>query len=457
VTESLPGTIPDRLQPHSVEAEQAVLGSLGLDPGLIVKIATVLNPADFYIEKNGWIYSAIHDLWNEGIPADTVTLNDKLEQRGQLAQIEPGYFGDLVNRTPTSFHIGYYAKIVRRMSELRQLGDAAGEIARLSYQDTEDTGEVMGRAEEILFKVTSQDVTNGPRPLRVGIEKHYDRVDYLQNHKGQQIGIPTGLYDLDKLLGGLQRSDMIVMAGRTRMGKTSLALNIALNAAKNYQRRVAVFSLEMSEEQLAQRMISAETGIDSMRLRNGDIKEDEWPVYLQATNMLAALPIFIDDTPAISAYDLRSRARRLQAEHGLDLLIVDYMQLMRGDKKSQNREQEIAGISRTIKAIARELNIPVLALSQLSRRLESRNDKRPMLSDLRESGAIEQDADVVLFIYRDEIYNPDTEFPNIAEIIVSKHRSGPSGVMSAYFKKHLTQFVDLTIEQADPQAWVMEY
>jgi replicative DNA helicase len=259
------------------------------------------------------------------------------------------------------------------------------------------------------------------------------------------VGIPTGLADLDKLLGGLQRSDMLVMAGRPGMGKTSLALSVALQSARRWQKRVAIFSLEMSDEQLVQRLVSAETGIDSQRLRLGDIKEDEWPTFIQATNLLANAPIFIDDTPAISALDLRSKARRLHAEHGLDLLIVDYLQLMRGDFRSENRQQEISFISRSIKGLARELNIPILALSQLSRQVESRHDKRPMLSDLRESGSIEQDADVVLFIYRDDVYNPDTEFPNIAEIIVSKHRSGPTGVFSVYFKRQLAQFVDLEV------------
>ena len=229
------------------------------------------------------------------------------------------------------------------------------------------------------------------------------------------------------------------------MGKTSLALSIALQAARRHHKRVAIFSLEMSDEQLVQRLVSAETGIDSQRLRLGDIKDDEWATFIQATNLLSNTEVFIDDTPAISALELRTKARRLHAEHGLDLLIVDYLQLMRGDTRSENRQQEISFISRSIKALARELNIPILALSQLSRQVESRHDKRPMLSDLRESGSIEQDADVVLFIYRDEIYNPDTEFPNIAEIIVSKHRSGPTGIFSVYFKKSLAQFVDLEV------------
>jgi replicative DNA helicase len=272
-------------------------------------------------------------------------------------------------------------------------------------------------------------------------------VEYLYQHRGEIIGIPTGLADLDKILGGMQRSDVIILAGRPGMGKTSLALSIALHAARRWQKRVAIFSLEMSDEQLVQRLISAETGIDSQRLRLGDIKENEWPTFIQATNLLSNTSVFIDDTPAISALELRTKARRLHAEHGLDLLIIDYLQLMRGDSRSENRQQEISYISRSIKALARELNIPILALSQLSRQVESRHDKHPMLSDLRESGSIEQDADVVMFVYRDDVYNPDTEFPNIAEIIISKHRSGPTGIFSVYFKKHLAQFVDLEVRR----------
>ena len=353
----------------------------------------------------------------------------------------------LINATPTSIHVEYYARIIERTAVLRRLISAAGEIARLAYQDTEDVGEVVDRAEEIIFNVSSRRVDRDLRHIRQIMDKFYDRIEYLYQHQGEMIGVPTGLADLDKLLGGLQRSDMIVMAGRPGTGKTSLALSIALQAARRMQKRVAIFSLEMSDEQLVQRFISAETGIDSQRLRLGDIKEDEWPTFIQATNLLSRTSIFIDDTPAITALELRSKARRLHAEHGLDLVIVDYLQLMQGDSHSENRQQEISFISRSIKALARELNIPILALSQLSRQVESRHDKRPMLSDLRESGSIEQDADIVMFIYRDELYNPDTEFPNIAEIIVSKHRSGPTGTFSVYFKKHLAQFVDLEVRQ----------
>ncbi len=439
-------TVPDKLQPHNIEAEESVLGSLLIDPDAIIRISTFLKPVDFYVERHNWVCEAILDLHERRQPADLVTLSDELERRNQLDEIGgAAYLTGLMNVTPTSIHVEFYARIVERTAVLRRLIDAAGKIAQLAYQDTEDVEEVVDRAEEIIFGISERRVDRDLRPIRHILDDYYDRVEYLQQHQGEIIGIPTGLADLDKLLGGLQRSDMIVMAGRPGMGKTSLALSVALQSARRWQKRVALFSLEMSDEQLVQRLVSAETGIDSQRLRLGNIKADEWPTFYQAIRLLSETSVFIDDTPAISALELRTKARRLHAEHGLDLLIVDYLQLMRGGSRNENRQQEISFISRSIKSLARELNIPILALSQLSRQVESRHDKRPMLSDLRESGSIEQDADVVLFIYRDDVYNPDTEFPNIAEIIVGKHRSGPTGIFSVYFKKHLAQFVDLEV------------
>lgn len=283
-------------------------------------------------------------------------------------------------------------------------------------------------------------------PVRDILENFHDTVEYLYQQKGL-LGIPTGFRELDILLGGLQRSDFIVVASRPAMGKSAFALGIALQAAQHWQKKVLIFSPEMSEEQVIQRLISMETGIQNYQLRLGDIKEDEWPTFVQITNELANTSIFIDDTPAISVLELRAKVRRLYAEHGLDLLIIDCLQLMRGDSQNDNRQQEISLISRSLKALARELNIPIFALSQLSPKLESRHDKRPQLSDLRDSGSLEQEADVVLFIYRDDVYNPDTGFPNIAEVIIGKHRNGPSGVFSVYFKKHLTKFVELEVRR----------
>ncbi|MFQ5611818.1 MAG: replicative DNA helicase [Anaerolineae bacterium] len=440
----------DKLQPHNIEAEEAVLGALLIDPDAIINIATFLKAEDFYAQRNGWIYDAIRNLHERREPADLVTLADELERRNQLSEIGGrARLTSLINATPTSIHVEYYARIVERTAVLRRLIGGATQIAQLAYdpKGIEDVEEVIDRAEAIIFGISEHRVDRDLRPIRKVIDDYYDRVEYLYQHQGEVVGLPTGLADLDKLLGGLQRSDLLILAGRPGMGKTSLALSIALQAARKWDKRIALFSLEMSDEQLVQRLISAETGIDSQRLRLGDIHEDEWPLFMAASSNLANTSIYIDDTPAISVMELRSKARRLHAEHGLDLLIVDYLQLMRGDFRSENRQQEISFISRSLKALARELNVPVIALSQLSRAVESRHDKRPMLSDLRESGSLEQDADVVVFIYRDDFYNPDSEFPNLAEIIVSKHRSGPTGVLSVYFKKELAQFVDLEVRR----------
>ncbi len=439
---------PDKLQPHNIEAEEAVLGALLIDPDAIIRVATFLRPKDFFLQRNGWIYEAILNLHSRREPTDLITLTDELERQNQLAEIGgPAYLTDLINATPTSIHVEYYAKIVERTAILRRLIDGATQIAQLAYEDTEEVAEIIDRAESIVFGVTERRSERDLRPIRHAIDRYYDLIEYRSQHQGELMGIPTGLKDLDRLLGGLQRSDLVILAGRPGMGKTSLALSMALQASRKWNKRIAIFSLEMSDEQLVQRLLSAETGIDSQRLRLGQIRDEEWPVFIQATSLLADTSMFLDDTPAISAMELRTKARRLEAEHGLDMLIVDYMQLMRGDVRSENRQQEISYISRSLKELARELNIPVVALSQLSRAVESRHDKRPMLSDLRESGSIEQDADVVMFVYRDEIYNPDTEFPNLAEVIVAKHRSGPTGMFSVYFKKTLAQFVDLEVRK----------
>jgi len=450
----LPAVVPDKLQPHNVEAEEAVIGSLLIDPDAIIRVATFLNGPDFFIERHGMVFDAIQALSARNQPADLVTLADELERRGELREVGGGaYLTSLINQTPTSIHVEYYGRIVERCAVLRRLINAAGQISRLAYRDQEaDAMEVVNRAEEIIFNVSPGGDKHGLQHVSVAVQELLDQVNYLQNHKGQVVGLPTGLTDLDKLIGGLQRSDMVVVAGRPGMGKSSLSLNVAHHATRKLNKRVAIFSLEMSKVQLVQRLVSAETGIDSFRIRVGDIRGNEWPTFIAASKIIHDAPIFIDDTPAISAMELRAKARRLHAEYGLDLLIVDYLQLMTGDRKSENRQQEISYISRSIKALARELNIPILALSQLSRECEKRHDKRPHLSDLRDSGSIEQDSDVVIFIYRDDVYNPDTEFPDLAELIVGKHRGGPTGMFSVYFRKPLCQFVDLEIhhQQLEP-------
>jgi replicative DNA helicase len=442
--------VPDKMVPHNVEAERAVLGALLIDPDAVFKVNTFLHGVDFYVERHRWIYDAVIALHERREAVDFVTLCDELERLGQLADLGgAAYVTELINATPTSLNVEHYGHIVERTSTLRRLIGAAGEIAALAYEDTDDVDEVVDRAEQVLFGVSQQRISRDMLPIRDVISDYYDRIDYLYQHKGETIGVPTGFRNIDKLLGGLQRSDLIIIAARPGMGKTSLMLSIAQNAARKYNQRVAIFSLEMSSEQLAQRLISAETGIDSQRLRIGNLYEEEWPIFTQATGALSETMIFIDDTPSISAMQVRTKARRLYAEYGLDLLIIDYLQLMQSDRRTENRVQEISFLSRSLKGLARELNIPVVVGSQLSRAVEQRNDKHPMLSDLRESGSIEQDADIVAFIYRDDYYSPETDQPNIAEIIVSKHRNGPTGMVPLFFRKELAQFIEVELFHED--------
>ena len=439
--------VPDKMIPHSVEAEEAALGSLLIDPEALFRVTPFLKGEDFYIQKNGWIYGAILALHERREPIDFVTLCDELERRGQLEEVGgAAYVTRLINAVPSAIHVESYGHIVEQAAIRRRLISAAGQIAQLAYQEAEEIDLTVDRAEQALFSVSQRRITRDLAPIQEVIRRYYDRIEYLYAHQGEPLGVPTGYADIDRLLGGLQRSDFVIIAARPSVGKTSLCLSVARNAARHGQ-RVAIFSLEMSSEQVVQRIVSAETGIDTQRLRLGDLREEEWPLFVQATGKLADLPIFIDDTPSISVLQLRTKARRLHAEHGLDLVLVDYLQLMTGDVRSENRVQEVSYISRSLKALARELDLPVVAASQLSRAVEQRTDKRPLLADLRDSGSLEQDADVVMFIYRDELYHPDTERQNIADIIVSKHRNGPTGTVQLFFRKRLAQFLDAETRQ----------
>jgi len=431
------------MAPHSVEAEEAVLGSVLIDPEVIFRLSPFLKAQDFFIVKNGWIWDVFMALHERREPIDFLTVRNELEARGQLAEVGgSAYISHLINVVPTAIHAEGYGRIVERTSVRRNLLGAASDIAQLAYEETEDINEVIDRAEQSLFAVSERRVARELVPVSEVVRAYYDRIQYLYEHRGEPLGIPTGFTDLDKLLGGLQRSDLVIVAARPGVGKTSLLLSMGLNAARKYHQRVATFSLEMAAEQVVQRLISQETGIDSQRLRLGDIREDEWDRFIRATSDLSDTLMYIDDTPSISVLQLRTKARRVHAEHGLDLILVDYLQLMTGDVRSENRVQEISYISRGLKALARELNVPVVAASQLSRAVEQRSDKRPVLSDLRESGSIEQDADVVMFIYRDDVYDPQTERKNIAEVIVAKHRNGPTGMIELYFKNQLAQFAN---------------
>lgn len=435
----------DRLPPQNIEAEQSVLGSLLIDPQAIIAVSTFLRPDDFYRETHADIYAAMVALHERREPIDFVTVCDALERQGRLQSVGgPGYLTSLINMVPTSIHVEHYARIVERTAVLRRLIGAAGEIAALAYQEVDEVESIIDQAEAALFKVSQRQVSQSLVPIRQIVGEYFDRIEYLHEHQGEMIGLPTGFIDLDRLLNGLQKSDLIVVAGRPGMGKTSFALALARHAALRQNAVVALFTLEMSSTQLVQRLISSETGIDSQRLQVGRVHDAEWETFVRVSSKLAESAIFIDDTPSPTPMEIRTKARRLAAEHGVDLIIIDYLQLMQaGNHRSENRVQEISYISRALKGLARELNVPVVALSQLSRAVESRQDKHPILSDLRESGSIEQDADVVIFLYRDEIYNPDTELQNIAEAIVSKHRNGPTGAITLRFRKELVRFENL--------------
>ena len=359
----------DKTIPANPEAEEAVLGSLLIDPDAVIKIASFLEVDDFYREKNGWIYQAILDLHEKREPADFVTLVDELERRNILHEVGgAAYITALVNSVPSAVYVEHYAHIVERAAVLRRLISAAGQITSLAYEEADDVDEVVDRAEQLIFNVSERRVRRDLIPVRQVMHSVVDRIDYLHRHQGDVMGVPTGFAKLDKLLGGFQKSDLVILAARPSVGKTSLALNFALNAARRFRKVVGFFSLEMSAEQIVQRLLSMETGIDQQRLRQGEIRDDEWDMLMRAAAELSETLLYIDDTPAMSAIELRTKARRLQAEHGLDLILVDYLQLMRGDNhRSENRVQEISYISRSLKSLARELEAPLIALSQLSR------------------------------------------------------------------------------------------
>ncbi|HJW82881.1 MAG TPA: replicative DNA helicase, partial [Anaerolineae bacterium] len=361
----------DRMVPHSVEAEEAVLGSLLIDPESIFRVSPFLHPDDFYIVKHRWVYEACLRLHERREPIDFLTVTEELEKRGQLAEIGgPAFVSYLINVVPTAIHAEGYGRIVEHTAVRRKLLQAASDIAQYAYDEAADVDDTIDKSEQALFTVSQRRQSRDLLPISEVIRSYYERIEYLYEHRGEPLGIPTGFIDLDRLLGGLQRSDLIIVASRPGVGKTSLMLSMALSAARKYHQRVAIFTLEMSSEQLVQRMVSAETGIDSQRLRLGELREDEWPLFVQASSALGDTLLYLDDTPSLSALQMRTKARRLHAEHGLDLIMVDYLQLMTGDMRSENRVQEISYISRGLKALARELNVPVLAASQLSRAVE---------------------------------------------------------------------------------------
>ncbi|HEX7101754.1 MAG TPA: replicative DNA helicase [Nitrolancea sp.] len=440
----------EKLPPSNLEAEQSVLGSLLIDRDAVIRIASFLKPSDFYSSGNGLVYEAILDLYNRRVPPDFVTVVDELTRRERLQDVGGiSYLTDLINTVPTAVHIEYYGRIVERTATLRRLIDAGASIINIGYDDSIEVEEALDRSERAIFGVSQLRTVRDFVGIGEVLETYFDKLDTIQQHRGDVVGVPTGYADMDKLTGGFQRSDLIILAARPSVGKSALQLGITHNAAVKHGKTVGIFSLEMSAEQLVQRLLSMETGVDSHRLRMGLIDDSEWDQISRAFGRLAEANVYIDDTPGISIMEVRSKARRLFAERGLDLIIIDYLQLLSG-RRTENRVQEISEISRSLKGLARELNIPVLALSQLSRAVESRTDHRPMLSDLRESGSIEQDADIVMFIYREEVYDKETEKKGLAEVIVAKHRNGPTGTVNLRFFERTARFADLELYLEPP-------
>lgn len=436
-----------KLPPQNLEAEQSVLGSLLIDKDAITKIADIVRPEDFYKDIHGMIFEAMLDLYERRDPVDVVSLSNMLTEKGQIETIGGrSYLASLANGVPTSSHVVSYAQIVQKKATLRRLLEVASEITEIGYQETEDVNELLDKAEQSLFSVSQKYLKQNFVPIKSILTDAFDRIDDLHRDSGKLRGIPTGFTDMDGILAGLQKSDLIVLASRPSVGKTTLALDIARQIAIKSKITVGIFSLEMSKEQLVDRLLCAQAEVDLWKMRTGKLSEDtDFSNIGHAMGELSEAPIFIDDSASSNIMEIRTKARRLQSEHNLGLIVLDYLQLMSGDARSDNRVQEISAITRSLKGIARELNIPILALSQLSRAVESRTPPIPKLADLRESGSIEQDADVVMFIYREGMYTKDLDpsRKNITEIHIAKHRNGPTGIIQLYFDENKVSFKNL--------------
>ena len=436
--------IYQKVLPQNIEAEQSVLGGILIDNEALPKVLEIIEPNDFYRDNHKKIFLAFLELFENNIPLDIITVTELLQKKGELTNIGGAtYLASLVDSVPTTANITHYAKIIKEKSILRSLIAKATDIVNLGFEASEDVAEILDKAEEAIFSITQQRIQTSYYSIKEIIKQTFEAIEELSSKKDSVTGIPTGFIDFDRLTAGLQPSDLIIIAGRPVMGKTSFTLNIAQHAAIRAGVPVGFFSLEMSKEQLALRMLCAEARINSQKIRSGFLSERDWLRLTDAAATLSEAPIFIDDTPALSVLEIRAKARRLKSEHNVGLIIVDYLQLMKGKGKVDTREREISEISRSLKALAKELNIPVVAVSQLNRRVEERENKRPRLADLRESGAIEQDADLIVFIYRDEVYNEDTPDKGIAEIIIGKQRSGPTGVVKLAFLDKYTRFENL--------------
>lgn len=432
-----------KIPPNSLEAEQSVLGAMLLDKEAISVATEFISGEDFYREAHKEIFEAIVELFDKGQPVDLITLPEKLKVRNTLEAVGGiTYLTNLMNIVPSTHNVSNYAKIIEEKSLLRKLIKASNEIMSKSYEGSGDISTVIERAEKAIFDISLNRSNEGFIHIKSILNSNFDKIEELYLNKGKITGVSTGFTDLDEMLSGLQKSDLVLVAARPSMGKTSFILNMVQQSGIRDKVATAIFSLEMSKEQLTQRIICAEALIDSHRLRIGDITEDEWVKLARAMGPLSEAPIYIDDTPSISISEMRAKCRKLKIEHNLGLVLIDYLQLMTGNGKYDSRQQEISDISRALKAMAKELGVPVVACAQLSRAPELRADHRPIMSDLRESGAIEQDADVIMFLYRDEYYHAETEKKNIAEVIIAKQRNGPTGTIELVWLGQFTKFAD---------------
>jgi len=434
-----------RIPPQSIEAEQSVLGSMLIDKEVIPIVMEILKPEDFYRPDHREIYDVIIELFDRAQPIDLITVSERLKLHGKL-ELTGGleYLSNIATAVPTTANVKNYSKIVEEKALLRRLIRASSDIVDLGFNATEEVTFILDKAEQGIFDILQKRSSQGFVPIKDVLVDTFNKLEELYNNKGNITGIPTGFADLDFKTSGLHNSDLILIAARPAMGKTALALNLAQNAAVHSGVPVAVFSLEMSKDQLVNRMLSSEAMVDGSKMRSGKLEDNDWQKVAKALGPLSEAPIFIDDTPGVSITEIRAKCRRLKLEHNLGLVIIDYLQLMSGSRsKSENRQQEISEISRSLKILAKEINVPVITLSQLSRAPETRTDHRPILSDLRESGAIEQDADIVMFLYRDDYYNPETDKKNIAELILAKHRNGSTGTIELVWLGQYTKFANL--------------
>ena len=439
-----------RVMPHSIEAEQSVIGAMLMDKDAILEASEIISGQDFYQTAYGVIFDSMIELFNEGKPVDLITLQERLKEMEvppEIASLE--FVKNLLTEVLTSANVKYHAEIVADKSMMRKLIKLNDELSNICYAGKEPLEAVLEKTEKSVFELLQKRNTGDYVPIRQVVLNALDKIEKASKNKGSVTGLPTGFIDLDYKLSGLQPADLVLIAARPSMGKTAFVLNIAQYITFKKNRKAAIFSLEMSKEQLVNRLFSLESQVDAQALRTGNMKDSDWEKLIESAGIIGKSKLIIDDTPGISVSELRSKCRKYKLEHGLDIIIIDYLQLMSGSVggRSESRQQEISEISRSLKALARELNVPVVALSQLSRAVEARPDKRPMLSDLRESGAIEQDADVVMFLYRDEYYNKDTEYKKQAEVIIAKQRNGPVGTVHLAWLGEYTKFANLSRQE----------